>query len=220
MSTADIDALIDAPMVGHQGYSLNDSPGLGDGPTAPVPPSGIVLERAMSQQLPPDLDHLIDRQVMGNTGPSLDAYTPPFYRGANPGFGEYNEQPMFSGPTNMGGQAVGSAEVGVGKPPGWVMAHLPLAQGDNPTRSSYAYQGVFADGQEYTVGGGLGDQAAERAHRPQRAPIWMIALASDEQQPEAKLLSQFPGSAILENGTSFSLSELLGRVPVVGYGVQ
>lgn len=215
-----IDDYINGPVDGHQQFSLNDSPMLGDPPSPDPAWEGTVSEsRMIGRENVPSIHELIDRQVEGHTGPSLDGFTPVWYRGDTPGRGSKNNQPMQSGNT-IDHPVVASQEVGVGKPPEWDVARMPIAEGVNPTRSSYAYQGVFADGQEYTIGGGMGDEAVLRQHSPTRAPAWMIALASDDQQAESKILSQFPGSAIIEAPPAFSMAELLGRVGSVSWGVQ
>lgn len=152
------------------------------------------------------IEDLLDGEVTGNQGGSLDGFTPVSYRGNTPGFGGYNDQPLQSGPTNMGGKAVGSQEAGTGKPWGPV-AHMPVAEGVNPTRSSYAYQGMFMDGQQPILNG----FQITRLRDTRRAAAWTDALFSQQQNPRNKMLSQWVGSTIMEVPSTMSLSEALGR---------
>lgn len=169
--------------------------------------------------LPGGIDENIFGEVMGHSGAAWDGPPTVAYRGDRPGFGGFNDQVWVSGETNMQPGTDPSAEVGTGKPPGWVAAHMPVAQGINPTRSSYAFQGVMADGEEYFPG----QDVATAAQHAARAPWWPATLDQPGQDPNSKFL--WPGSGTIESNPALSLSQILGRATDglahnIGWGVQ
>lgn len=168
---------------------------------------------------PSTIDELIMGEVVGHSGAAWDGPPTVAYRADTPGFGGFNDQPMFSGETNFAPGTDPSAEVGTGKPPGWVAAHMPVAQGINPTRSSYVFEGVMADGQEYFPG----QDVATAAQHSSRAPWWPATLDQPGQDPNSKFL--WPGSGVIESNPALSLSQILGRAGDglahnIGWGVQ
>lgn len=235
MSTADIQALIgnDGQVLGNDPWAYANIDNLRSGfVTPPARPAGENTGRGLSlggvigshDYARSDLtdvawtpQQVIDAQVVGHSGAAWDGPPTVAYRADKPGFGGFNDQPMMSGDTNFSPGVVPSEEVGTGKPPGWVAAHMPVAQGINPTRSSYVYQGQFADGGAYF----RTDDVAARQRADTRAPWWPATLDQPGQDPNSKML--YPGSAVLESGPSLSVSQLVQRVTggrVPGWGVQ
>lgn len=232
MSTSAILAMIDGPVIGHTQWAYANYDQYVDGMADPPTVGTVVSDnqdlrnvlgsddftRSYSH-MEPTVAQLVDGQVLGHSGPSLDSLPTVRYRGDRPGFGDFNDQPMFSGTTNFSPGVVPSEEVGTGKPPGWVQAHMAVAEGINATRFTYAFEGVFADGGEYFPY--EDDPASDRLRQPGRDPWWPATLLAPGQSPNARAM--WPGSAVIETQPSMSMSEILGRVTggrVPGWGVQ
>lgn len=208
-----IDMMIGGEVLGHQQDAFNM--GYAYEPHANILPDagpGVDMTVLMAARGYPDgearstIDQMIDHEVVGNTGASLDGYTPVDYRANRPGFGGFNDQPMQSGPTNMGGKSVPSEEAGTGKPWGPI-AHMPVAMGANRTRMNYSYEGVLRDGQMLVLDGVVTDP-----QRPtRRAAAWTSALFGRQQDPRNKIISQWIGSTVMEVPPTMSLAEALGR---------
>lgn len=230
MSTAQVLSMIDAPVMGHSPWAyanydqqldgFQPAPTVDGGPGHTVSMDVLVGGEDFARpgySMPAGIEDGVYGQVLGHSGPSLDSYPTVRYRGDRPGFGDFNDQPMFSGRTNFSPGVDPSEEVGTGKPPGWVQAHMPVAEGINPVRFSYAQQGVFADGGAYFVD----EDPAARQHENGRQPWWPATQNQPGQDPNSRAM--WPGSAVLESAPSMSLSEILGRVTggrAVGWGVQ
>lgn len=225
----DLNALIEGENYGHTEGSLM-SPGYGGGGTnypALVPIGDVIGETGGSIRTQPadaaygyadgvmDIEQMLDKPADGWTGPSLDAFTGVSYAGS-PGYGIQNDQLGQSSRTSLGGFTIPSEEVGVGRAPGWQWAHYPHVEQHNIRRESYVDQGVFADGQPYFPDDPDGQLVQN--HRPVMRPFWDIALENPGFDPAQRYLAA--GSGIIEQAPSFALSQILGALGAVGWGVS
>lgn len=233
MSTAEIAAMIgpDQQIIGHDVYAypnyanlvggFEPAPAYAAGPQLGGDLATVIGSRDFARYpattAPQSVGQLIDQPVDGHTGAAWDGPPTVAYRADKPGFGGFNDQPMFSGETNFSPGVDPSAEVGTGKPPGWVAAHFPVAQGVNPPRSSYAWQGQFADGENYHIDDG-GSRERSDTMRP---PWWPATLNAPGQSPGARYMPV--GSAVMEQAPALTMSQIVGRITggvVPGWGIQ
>lgn len=220
--------LIESENYGHTEASLL-SPGYGGGGmTVPVvaPIADYVGETSGSIRTQPsdngygysdgmvDVEQLLDKPADGWTGPSQDGFVGVSYSGT-PGYGVVNDQLGQSAETSTGaGWTVPSEEAGVGRAPGWRMAHMPHVEQHNPRRELYVDQGVFADGMPYFADNLVTDEQRGTL----RAPFWPDALQNPGMNPDQRYLSM--GSAIIEQAPGYALSQILGILGAPGWGIS